>query len=69
MKKDRPYPLLDSALLQRYMLCFYGCGELSADYWFVGMEQGGGSTEREVEFNGCWKNQGRFNIPLSARSS
>jgi hypothetical protein len=40
--------MLDSDLLQSYMRRFYGYGELSADYWFVGMEQGGGSTEREI---------------------
>ena len=40
--------MLDSNLLNDFMNGYFGHGELSADYWFIGMESGGGRSEREV---------------------
>ncbi len=40
--------MLDSELLQQFMERFFGYGDLSADIWFVGMEEGGGNSEREI---------------------
>ena len=34
---------LDYGLLQAYMEGFYGFGDYAGDYWFVGMEEGGGA--------------------------
>ncbi len=40
--------MLDSTLLIDFMNGYFGHGELAADYWFIGMESGGGRSEREV---------------------
>ena len=40
--------LLDSRLLQKYIEHFYGYGELTADFWYIGMEEAGGETEDEI---------------------
>ena len=42
-------PKLDDVQLNRFIRTFYGLGNLDADYWFVGMEPGGGKTFREVQ--------------------
>jgi hypothetical protein len=34
----------DHTLLTDYINGFWGYGTFSADYWFVGMEEGGGGT-------------------------
>ena len=34
--------MLDDKLLESYMKTFFGYGNLHADYWFIGMEEGGG---------------------------
>lgn len=52
--------MLDSTLLNDFMNGYFGHGELSADYWFIGMESGGGRSEREVaERLRSWDNLGR----------
>jgi len=40
--------MLDDSLLLSFMTSFFGYGNLNADYWFVGMEEAGGETAREV---------------------
>ena len=40
---------LDDLLLSDFMSGFWGYGSVSADYWFIGMEEGGGNTFEEVE--------------------
>jgi hypothetical protein len=40
--------MLDDKLLERFMKNFLGYGDINADVWFVGMEEGGGDTEENV---------------------
>lgn len=40
---------LDEELLNEYMNCFFGYGNLNSDYWFIGMEESGGTTFNEIE--------------------
>ena len=35
---------LNDELLQHFMTTFYGSGNYSGDYWFVGMEEGEAMT-------------------------
>jgi hypothetical protein len=39
---------IDENLLKEYMTNFYGYGNLKGDYWFVGMEEGGGGSPTEI---------------------
>ena len=39
---------LNDTLLQDFMTTFYGSGNYSGDYWFVGMEEGGGNDLLQV---------------------
>lgn len=50
---------LNSELLQHFMTTFYGSGNYDGDYWFVGMEEGGGKDLGEVteRFN-AWNDLG-----------
>ena len=52
--------MLDEALLESFMNGFYGYGTWSAKYWFVGMEEGGGSSIAEVAARlETWNHRGR----------
>lgn len=52
--------MLDSNRLRHFMAQFYGYGTLSSSFWFVGMEEGGGNTEREIsERLRQWETLGR----------
>lgn len=39
---------LNDELLQHFMTTFYGSGNYSGDYWFIGMEEGGGKNLDQV---------------------
>ncbi len=39
---------LNNTLLQNFMSTFYGSGNYSGKYWFIGMEEGGGNTLEQV---------------------
>jgi hypothetical protein len=39
---------LDDTVLEAYIERFYGHGRYGAEYWFVGMEFGGGGSENEI---------------------
>jgi hypothetical protein len=39
---------LNDELLEHFITTFYGSGNYSGDYWFVGMEEGGGSDLGQV---------------------
>lgn len=39
---------LNDTLLQQFMSTFYGSGNYSGEYWFVGMEEGGGNDLDQV---------------------
>lgn len=40
---------INDNLLEQFITTFYGSGNYSGDYWFVGMEEGGGNTLERVE--------------------
>lgn len=49
----------DDQLLQHFMQAFYGYGSYQGDYWFIGMEEGGGDTFAEVQKRlGMWQARG-----------
>ncbi|MCT7981974.1 hypothetical protein NG796_01560 [Laspinema sp. A4] len=53
----------DDELLQNFMQRFYGYGTYAGDYWFVGMEEGGGNSFKEI----CqrlqnWNGRGRVEL-------
>jgi hypothetical protein len=55
--------MLDSELLSDFMGRFFGYGDLSASIWFVGMEEGGGNTEREMAQRlARWNDLGRRTV-------
>jgi hypothetical protein len=41
--------MLDSEILLPFMQSFFGYGNLNAPLWFIGMEEGGGKTEQEIQ--------------------
>jgi hypothetical protein len=52
--------MLDDQLLQEFMLTFYGYGNYKGDYWFVGMEEGGGnSLEGIARKLATWESRGK----------
>jgi hypothetical protein len=54
---------IDSGLLLEYMQSFVGFGSFNADFWFVGMEQGGGETLEELSRRvSVWDQLGRPNL-------
>lgn len=53
-------PRFDDQLLASYMDGFYGYGNFGADYWFIGMEEGGGDAFDEVKNRlDVWDSNGR----------
>lgn len=40
---------LNDKFLEHFMATFYGSGNYSGDYWFIGMEEGGGKTFERVQ--------------------
>lgn len=50
----------DDQLLHTFMHHFYGYGNYQGDYWFIGMEEGGGDTFDEVcQRLAVWDQRGR----------
>ena len=53
-------PKLDEKLLSEYMENFFGYGNLNGNYWFIGMEEGGGDSFEEIHSRiSQWDNRGR----------
>lgn len=53
--------MLDATLLRSYMMDFWGFGNPERSLWFVGMEQGGGTSEAEIRRRlDAWDARGRF---------
>src|ERR1035437_1687295 len=40
--------MLDDLILDQFMTSFFGFGSFEAEYWFIGMEEGGGSSLEEA---------------------
>lgn len=54
---------LSPDVLAAYMRTFYGYGAWTAKYWFVGMEEGGGSTLEEIARRvRAWRRRGRRDL-------
>ena len=52
--------MLDDTLVTSFMSGFYGYGSYAADYWFVGMEEGGAISAQEiVDHLEHWDRRGR----------
>ncbi len=50
----------DASLLEHFINRFYGYGNYQGDYWFVGMEEGGGNSFADVEGRlNAWKARGK----------
>jgi len=50
---------LNDELLQKFMTTFYGSGNYSGHYWFIGMEEGGGNNLDQVTKRiNTWKDLG-----------
>jgi hypothetical protein len=41
--------VLEPELLQDFICGFYGYGNLGAKYWFIGLEEGGGTSIDEIQ--------------------
>lgn len=55
--------MLDDATLEDYMVTFYGYGNYSGDYWFIGKEEGGGETiEDNLARIQAWQDMGKNEI-------
>jgi hypothetical protein len=52
--------VLEPELLQDFIRGFYGYGNLGAKYWFIGLEEGGGTSIEEVRLRlETWRTLGR----------
>jgi hypothetical protein len=50
---------LDNELLEAFIDGFYGYGNLKAHYWFIGMEEGGGDSLKDVQRRlAVWREHG-----------
>jgi hypothetical protein len=51
---------IDEDLLKDYLARFFGYGNLEGDFWFIGMEEGGGNCEEEITSRlSVWNNANR----------
>lgn len=52
--------MFDDKLLKSFMDGFFGYGNYRGDYWFIGMEEGGGKTPDEITKRlSAWETRGR----------
>lgn len=52
--------MLNQEVLSEFMRSFLGYGDFKADTWFIGMEEGGGDTLKDVENRiGTWAKRGK----------
>jgi hypothetical protein len=55
--------VLDSEILGNFIESFFGYGNLAAPLWFIGMEEGGGNTAKEIQERlRTWNERGRRQI-------
>lgn len=51
--------ILDDSILSSYIEEFFGYGSLDADYWFIGIEEGGGNSLKNIKGRiEVWKKRG-----------
>lgn len=54
------HQMFDDKLLEEFIAKFFGYGNFDGDYWFVGLEQGGGNSFTEIEKRlNVWENHGK----------
>jgi hypothetical protein len=54
---------IDDQLLESYPDTFYGYGSYSGRYWFIGLEEGGGGSSREIATRlTTWRNRGHHEL-------
>jgi hypothetical protein len=52
--------LFDDQLLSKFIQNFYGYGNYSGQFWFIGMEEGGGNSFSEINTRlAVWANRGK----------
>jgi hypothetical protein len=52
--------MLDDELLEEFMHGFFGYGSFVAPFWFIGMEEGGGTSHDEIAARlNAWKQRGK----------
>jgi hypothetical protein len=52
--------LFDDQLLSKFVQNFYGYGNYGGQFWFIGMEEGGGNSFSEINTRlAAWENRGR----------
>ena len=55
--------MLDDILLEKFIESFYGYGNYDSEFWFIGMEEGGGNSESEIQKRfDVWKKRGCFEL-------
>lgn len=55
--------MLNDALLESFIDGFFGYGNYAAPIWFIGMEEGGGNSEAEIEKRiDVWNSRGRCEL-------
>ncbi len=55
--------MFDDQLLEDFMKTFYGYGNYSSDFWFVGMEEGGGNSFADINNRlHDWDRRGRVEL-------
>jgi hypothetical protein len=55
--------LFDDQLLSEFVQNFYGYGNFSGQFWFIGMEEGGGNSFVEINTRlTAWANRGRSEL-------
>jgi hypothetical protein len=59
--------VLDQSTLHAFMDTFMGYGDLKADTWFIGMEEGGCNTFENIQTRiGVWAKRGRPGLECCA---
>ena len=54
---------LDESLLAEFISTFYGYGNYRGKYWFVGMEEGGGNTLKDIQHRlTVWEQRGKHEL-------
>jgi hypothetical protein len=55
--------VLDRTILEPFLTSFFGYGRLKSRLWFIGLEEGGGTTENEISARlQAWHTRGRRRV-------
>jgi hypothetical protein len=57
--KDMENQQLSDVIIEKFITTFFGYGNLDSDYWYIGMEEGGGNSFQEINQRMLkWKSMG-----------